>query len=116
MLLGFGAFLPTAYIGIAELGVIAGLGMVDRARLLSVTLLPALVVLVRPGAPRREVGFAALAPVDRCLARRPRGGAVALRACRWRRASRCCRWSEFDFNPLHLRDPDRAGDARRSPI
>ena len=29
--LGFGAFLPTAYIGIAELGVIAGLGMVDRA-------------------------------------------------------------------------------------
>ena len=57
--LGFGAFLPTAYVGIAELGVIAGLGMVI-ALLFSVTLLPALVLLLRPGAPRGlglHVGF-----------------------------------------------------------
>ena len=77
--LGFGAFLPTAYIGIAELGVIAGIGMVI-ALVASVTLLPALVVLAKPAAPRAEVGIAALAPVDRWLARRALGRPVELRA------------------------------------
>ena len=46
--LGFGAFLPTDYVGIAELGIIAGIGMVV-ALLLSITLLPALIVLFHPG-------------------------------------------------------------------
>jgi hopanoid biosynthesis associated RND transporter like protein HpnN len=102
--LGFGAFLPTDYIGIAELGVIAGLGMVV-ALALSLTVLPALILLLRPGKPRREVGFSELAPADAWLERRRRAvlwsfaialiGSIALLP-----------WVTFDFNPLHLRNPD----------
>lgn len=100
--LGFGAFLPTDYIGIAELGIIAGLGMVV-ALILSVTLLPALVIAFRPGKPRGDMGFAALAPVDRLLERRRRtvlwAFVVALAA-----SITLLPWVTFDFNPLHLRD------------
>ncbi|MEO6092492.1 MAG: MMPL family transporter [Novosphingobium sp.] len=103
--LGFGAFLPTAYVGIAELGVIAGLGMVI-ALFASVTLLPALIVLARPGPPRREVGFAALAGADRLLARRRRavlwGFALSMAA-----SIAALPLVEFDFNPMHQRDADR---------
>ena len=61
---GFFAFLPTSYIGVAELGAIAGLGMIV-AFCLSIVLLPALLVLLRfPPARMAEVGFAMLAPVD----------------------------------------------------
>jgi hopanoid biosynthesis associated RND transporter like protein HpnN len=100
--LGFGAFLPTAYIGIAELGVIAGLGMVI-ALLFSVTLLPALILLLRPGKPLREVGFAQLAPADRWLATHRRAVlwafGVSLAA-----SIALLPWVVFDFNPFHLRD------------
>ena len=101
--LGFGAFLPTDYIGISELGIIAGLGMVV-ALALSVTLLPALLMLMAPGSPAREVGFAQAAPVDRWLVRHRRSvlwafalsmlGSIALLPL-----------VQFDFNPLHLRNP-----------
>ncbi len=101
--LGFGAFLPTAYIGIAELGVIAGLGMVI-ALLFSVTLLPALVLLLRPGAPRREVGFAQFAPADSFLERRRKAVLWAFGASMVVSIA-LLPWVVFDFNPLHLRDP-----------
>lgn len=102
--LGFGAFLPTAYIGIAELGMIAGIGMVI-AFVASITLLPALVVLMRPPAPTREVGFAALAPADRWLARRRKAvlwGFAASMAL----SIALMPLVVFDFNPMDLRDPD----------
>ncbi len=102
--LGFGAFLPTAYVGIAELGVIAGLGMVI-ALLFSVTLLPALILLVRPGAPTREVGFAAAAPVDRFLERRRRVVLWAFVVAMVLSIA-ALPFVRFDFNPLHLRDPN----------
>jgi hopanoid biosynthesis associated RND transporter like protein HpnN len=101
--LGFGAFLPTAYIGIAELGVIAGIGMVI-ALVLSVTLLPALIVVLRPGAPTREVGIAALAPADRWLERHRRAVLWAFAASLLLSIVSLA-WVRFDFNPLHLRDP-----------
>jgi hopanoid biosynthesis associated RND transporter like protein HpnN len=102
--LGFGAFLPTAYIGIAELGVIAGLGMVI-ALALSVTLLPALVLLLRPGVPRRDVGFAELEPADRFLENHRK---YVLRAFALSMAVSIALLPlvVFDFNPLHLRDPN----------
>jgi hopanoid biosynthesis associated RND transporter like protein HpnN len=101
--LGFLAFLPTAYVGIAELGVIAGLGMIV-ALAFSVTLLPALLMLLKPGQPRAELGNPALAPADAFLLRRRRlvlqlfGLAMLLGvASLW--------FVRFDFNPLHLRNP-----------
>jgi hopanoid biosynthesis associated RND transporter like protein HpnN len=102
--LGFGAFLPTAYVGIAELGVIAGLGMVI-ALALSVTLLPALVLLLRPGVPKREVGFAQLAPADRFLERHRKAVLWAFGVSMVVSIG-LLPWVVFDFNPLHLRDPD----------
>ena len=51
---GFYAFLPTAYKGVSELGLIAGTGMII-AFLMSITLLPALLVLLKPpGEPARD--------------------------------------------------------------
>src|SRR5207248_4322490 len=65
---GFFSFVPTAYRGIAELGLIAGFGMM-AAFITTITLLPALLTVVgTPGEPER-MGFAALAPADRFLAR-----------------------------------------------
>jgi uncharacterized protein len=101
--LGFGAFLPTAYIGIAELGVIAGLGMIV-ALACSVTLLPALVMLLRPNAPRREVGFTALAPTEHWLERR-RSWVLWAFGLSMIASIAALPWVVFDFNPLHLRDP-----------
>ena len=121
--LGFGAFLPTAYVGIAELGVIAGIGMVV-ALLLSITLLPALVMVLRPGAPRRKVGFAQMAPVDRWLATHRRAVLWAFVAAMLASIA-ALPLVRFDFNPFHLRnqtapamaalndltrDPDRTPD------
>ena len=100
--LGFGAFLPTEYVGVAELGVIAGVGMIV-ALALSVTLLPALIVLLRPGKPRREVGFSALASTDSLLERKRRAVlssfVIALIV-----SIALLPWVTFDFNPMHLRD------------
>ena len=110
--LGFGAFLPTDYVGISELGIIAGLGMIV-ALVLSVTLLPAWIVLRNPGRPTREVGLARAAPLDRWLIRHRRivlwafglsmVGTIALLPR-----------VEFDFNPLHLRNAN--GPAMRSLV
>lgn len=101
--LGFGAFLPTAYVGIAELGVIAGLGMVV-ALLFSVTMLPALILLLRPGTPHGEVGFAQLAPVDRLLEQR-RSAVLWAFGIATAASIAALPLIGFDFNPLHLRDP-----------
>ena len=102
--LGFGAFLPTAYVGIAELGVIAGMGMVIALGF-SITMLPALVVLLRPKAPRGEVGFAGLAPVDRLIVRK-RGTVLWAFAGSMAISIALLPWVNFDFNPLDLRDPN----------
>ncbi|HEX7854535.1 MAG TPA: MMPL family transporter [Sphingobium sp.] len=104
--LGFGAFLPTAYVGIAELGVIAGVGMVIALGF-SVTLLPALVLLLRPGAPVREVGFSSMAPLDRALERH-RAGVLWAFGISMAISIALLPWVSFDFNPLHLRASDGA--------
>ncbi|MDE1915629.1 MAG: MMPL family transporter [Sphingomonadales bacterium] len=101
--LALAAFLPTDYTGIAELGVIAGLGMIV-AFALNITLLPALLILMKPAVPRASVGWAGAAPLDGWLHRHRRTilwafvvamiGSIAL-----------LKWVVFDFNPLHLRDP-----------
>ncbi|HEY3908965.1 MAG TPA: MMPL family transporter [Stellaceae bacterium] len=100
---GFASFVPTDYRGLSELGEIAGIGM-GVALLASVTLLPALLAVLKPPAERRPMGFAALAPVDRFLARR-RFPVLMITAVAVLAASPLLLHLRFDFNPLHLRDP-----------
>jgi len=98
---GFYAFLPTAYRGVSELGVIAGTGMIV-AFIASVTLLPALVAILRPPGEPANVGYAGLAALDRFLLRhrRPVLSVAAMIAAV---SLALLPWLQFDFNPLHLR-------------
>src|ERR1700686_2631836 len=65
---GFLSFLPTPYAGLAQLGTIAGAGMVV-AYAASLTLLPALLSGVPPPAEPRSLRLPALAPLDGWLKR-----------------------------------------------
>ena len=101
--LGFFAFLPTSYVGVSELGVIAGLGMAI-ALILNVTLLPALVQLLHPPEQDLKVGYAWFAPIDRYLVehRRVVLGAFGLAVLA---SIALVPLLRFDFNPMHLRNP-----------
>ena len=101
--LGFFAFLPTPYVGVSELGVIAGIGMVV-ALALALTLLPALLVLLKPPLQTQAVGNRALAPVDRFLVER-RGLVLWAFAVAMVLSIASLLWVRFDFNPLHLKNP-----------
>ena len=100
---GFLSFLPTAYRGVAELGQIAGVGMVI-AFVTTVTLLPALLTLLAPPGEPERMGFRALAPADRFLARHRiavvGGTILAVLA-----GSPLLLRLTFDFDPIHLQDP-----------
>jgi predicted exporter len=65
---GFFAFVPTDYRGVAELGLIAGCGMVV-AYIASLTLLPTLLWLFKVPNEPEALGFSALAGADRFLHR-----------------------------------------------
>ena len=65
---GFLAFVPTAFSGVAQLGLIAGVGMLI-AFICTLTFLPAAISLCRPGEERRDIGFAAGARLDSLLQR-----------------------------------------------
>src|SRR5712692_11488481 len=66
---GFLSFLPTDYKGLSELGLLAGLGMIV-AFVTSVTVIPALLMMFKPPGEPAEMGYKALAPVDRFMERR----------------------------------------------
>ena len=100
---GFVAFVPTAFSGVAQLGLIAGVGMVF-AFICTLTFLPAALALLRPRPEPGEVGFTALRPVDAIIVRFRRAllavfgvlavaGAVGIAFLR------------FDADPLHTKDP-----------
>src|SRR5215467_2679241 len=100
--IGFSSFLPTDYRGLAELGEIAGAGMII-AFLTSITVLPALLAVLNPPGELRSIGFAALAPLDRFLERH-RIAVVGLTILAVTFASPLLFFLPFDFNPLHLRN------------
>jgi len=98
---GFLSFLPTNYSGVAELGFIAGIGMLI-AFFLTITLLPALLKVVgAPGEPE-QVGFAFLKPVDAFLIRN-RVTVLQLAVGAAVGALVLLPLLRFDFNPLDLR-------------
>ncbi len=99
----FFSFLPTAYRGVSELGLIAGIGMIV-AFLMTMTLLPALLKLSAPPGEAKAPGFPRLAPIDDYLDhhRKPiliGTLAIVIGALPFLANLR------FDFNPLHLKDP-----------
>jgi hopanoid biosynthesis associated RND transporter like protein HpnN len=101
---GFFAFLPTSFLGVAELGTVAGLGMIV-AFVLTIVLLPTFLVLLRaPQAGMKEVGFTMLAPVDDLVHRHRRvvlvGAFVAAIA-----GAALLPLVRFDYNPLNLKSP-----------
>jgi hopanoid biosynthesis associated RND transporter like protein HpnN len=100
--LGFLAFLPTAYVGIAELGIIAGMGMII-ALLFSITLLPALIVILRPQRLHAETASPALIRLDGLLLRKRRHVLIAFAVSMMLSVASLV-FVQFDFNPLHLRD------------
>jgi uncharacterized protein len=101
--IGFFSFVPTDYVGVRELGWIAGAGMVI-AIILNFTLLPALLTLLRPRAEPESIGFRWAAPIDRfLLGRRVAVRALALAAAIGGLA--LIPRVSFDFNPLNLKDP-----------
>jgi uncharacterized protein len=99
---GFLAFLPTAYKGLSELGLIAGFGMLI-AFVTSITLLPALLSQVKPRSEPRALGYTFLAPVDDFLERH-RTPILILTALAVLGASPLLYWLHFDFNPMNLRN------------
>jgi hopanoid biosynthesis associated RND transporter like protein HpnN len=101
---GFFAFLPTSYLGVAELGTVAGLGMIV-AFTLTIVLLPTLLILLRaPQAGMKEVGFTMLAPVDD-LVHRHRRAVLVVAALAAIAAAALLPLLRFDYNPLNLKSP-----------
>jgi hopanoid biosynthesis associated RND transporter like protein HpnN len=98
---GFLSFLPTPYSGLAQLGTIAGAGMVV-AYVASLTLLPALVWVVKPPPEPHSLRLPALASVDDWL-KRHRVLIVAFTAALALIGLPALAKLKFDFDPLHLR-------------
>ena len=101
---GFLGFVPTDFSGVAELGLIAGIGMLI-AFLCTLGFLPAIITLCRPPGEEAVVGFSWLAPLDPLFAQHRRpilavfiGFAVLAIATAPR--------LEFDSDPLHTKNPN----------
>jgi hopanoid biosynthesis associated RND transporter like protein HpnN len=119
---GFFAFLPTSYVGVSELGIIAGVGILV-AFVLNITLLPALLHLAKPAIESARGGFEFLRPLDEVMRKKRRlvlvlNGVVAA-AC-----LACLPFLRFDSDPLDLKNPhsesmrtlnDLRKDAEHSP-
>jgi hopanoid biosynthesis associated RND transporter like protein HpnN len=101
---GFLGFVPTAFSGVAELGLIAGIGMLI-AFACTITFLPAAITLCRPPGEEAVVGFVWMAPLDAIVARHRRPILIvfiALAALAIAVAPRL----EFDSDPLHTKNPN----------
>ena len=101
---GFLAFTPTSFAGVAQLGLIAGVGML-LAFICTLAVLPALIVLFRPAPEAAEVGFAWARPIDAALVRhrRPLLAAAGLLAVI---GVALLPWLRFDSDPLHTKNQD----------
>ena len=101
---GFLSFGPTSYRGVAELGLIAGVGMIV-AYIGAMTLLPVLLSLFKPPAEPRRMGYAAMAGVDRFMHRHRRAIIVATSVVVLA-ALPSLAWLRFNFDPNSLQVPN----------
>ena len=101
---GFLSLYPTEYRGVSELGLIAGAGMVV-ALLLNLTLLPALLTVMRAKGFKGASGFEIAAPLDAFLVRRRvwvfAGCALLAAVCAF-----ALKGLRFDFDPINLENPN----------
>ncbi len=101
---GFLAFVPTAFSGVAELGLIAGFGMLV-AFICTLGFLPAAITLCRPPGEQGLVGFAWAAALDPLVARRRVPILAAFAALAVLAAALSPRL-QFDSDPLDTKNPN----------
>jgi uncharacterized protein len=111
---GFMSFLPTDYIGMAELGLIAGFGM-GIAYLTSMLLLPALLQTFDPPPEPHPLGYAPMTLVDRFLGHH-RIAVVVTTILVVIAGLPLLPHLRFDFNPLDLRNPNEEAMATYSEL
>lgn len=98
---GFLAFAPTDYVGIQQLGVVAGLGMFIALGL-NLTVLPALIQILRPVGDVEPPTLSLMLRVDAWVLGHRRlviGSALTAAAV----SAALLPFLHFDFNPIHLR-------------
>jgi hypothetical protein len=100
---GFLAFVPTDFRGVAELGLIAGAGMLI-AFFCTMTFLPAAIAVFRPHGEGAEVGFRWAAPLDEVVRRHRRPLLLVFGALGGLGAVLLPRLG-FDADPLHTKNP-----------
>ena len=101
---GFLAFTPARFIGVAQLGLVAGVGMLI-AFCCTITFLPALLALFRPRGGSVEVGLAWLRPLDQMLHRWHRPVVLCFAAAAALGLA-LLPMLQFDSDPLHTKDPN----------
>jgi hopanoid biosynthesis associated RND transporter like protein HpnN len=101
---GFLAFVPTSFTGVAELGQIAGGGMLI-AFICTLTFLPAMLAVCRPRQEAAEIGFPSAAPLDRLLAR-ARLPLLGVFALLFATGAVLTPLLTFDSNTLHTKPPN----------
>jgi uncharacterized protein len=103
---GFLSFTPTAYSGLAQLGIIAGFGMVI-AYLTSLTLLPALIRALGAPPEPKPLNLPAMAPVDAFL-KRHRVAVIVTTVLIVAAGLPALPRLQFNFNPLALENQKSA--------
>lgn len=101
---GFLAFVPTAFSGVAELGLIAGAGMII-AFVCTLAFLPAAITVCRPRGEAAEVGFTWAGRIDPVIVRR-RVAVLAAAAALAAVAVGLSPMLQFDSDPLDTKNPD----------
>ncbi|OQW54678.1 MMPL family transporter [Candidatus Raskinella chloraquaticus] len=102
---GFFAFGPSDYTGVAQLGVIAGVGIL-LALFLNLTLLPALLTLASPTAEKAGLGYAWAKPLERWIFSHRRL-VLAVFGVAVMAAGVACTSLRFDGDPINLKDPKK---------
>jgi hypothetical protein len=101
---GFLAFVPTAFSGVAELGLIAGAGMI-MAFICTLAFLPAAITVFRPRGEAGEVGFAFAARLDPIIVRRRQPILIGFGVLAIAAVALSPRL-EFDSDPLDTKNPN----------